>query len=196
MAAVRERHPQDRVTGLERRGIDRLVRLRARMRLHIGPRRAEQLLRALDRDRLGHVDVLAAAVVAPPGIAFGILVRELAALRDQHRAADVVFRGDQLDVIFLPLVLEADRVPDFGIGLGEEIGSKHGWPGESGRFYQRASMRYLYASKGTSMKPNRAWIAVSLLAAALPVCAKDLNQLQALGQSEFKALSEDLGAAL
>jgi len=46
------------------------------------------------------------------------------------------------------------------------------------------------------MKPNRAWIAVSLLAAALPVCAKDLNQLQALGQSEFRALSEDLGAAL
>ncbi len=46
------------------------------------------------------------------------------------------------------------------------------------------------------MKPNRAWIAVSLLAAALPVCAKDLNQLQTLSQSEFKALSEDLGAAL
>ena len=50
--------------------------------------------------------------------------------------------------------------------------------------------------KGVTMKPNRAWIAVSLLAAALPVCAKDLNQLQALGQSEFKALSEDLDRAL
>src|SRR6266852_1442253 len=147
MAAVRERHPQNRVAGLERRGIDRLIRLRARMRLHIGPRRPEQLLRALDRDRLGYVYVLAAAVVAPPAVAFGIFVGELAALRDQHRTADVVFRGDQLDVIFLPLMLEAHRVPDFGIGLGEEIGANMDGQGESGRFYQRASLRYLYASK-------------------------------------------------
>ena len=101
VAAHRERHAQDRVAGLQHRGVHRLVRLRAGMRLHVRPRRAEQLLRALDGERLGHVDVLAAAVVALAGIALGVLVGELAALRDQHLAADVVLGGDQLDVVFL-----------------------------------------------------------------------------------------------
>jgi len=39
-------------------------------------------------------------------------------------------------------------------------------------------------------------IAVSLLAVSLPAVAGDINQLQNLSQSEFRALSEDLGAAL
>jgi len=47
------------------------------------------------------------------------------------------------------------------------------------------------------MKPNRAWLAAILLAVALPArAAKDLDQLQALSQGEFRSLSEDLGAAL
>ncbi|MNC90572.1 hypothetical protein D3C83_66850 [compost metagenome] len=85
------------------------------MRLHVGPRRAEEPLRPLDGERLGDVDVLAAAVVAPPGIAFGVLVGELAALRDQHRAAHVVLRGDQLDMLLLALVFAADGIPHFGV---------------------------------------------------------------------------------
>ena len=51
VAAVRERHAEDRVAGLEDRDVHRLVRLRARVRLHVGLRRAEQLLRALDGER-------------------------------------------------------------------------------------------------------------------------------------------------
>lgn len=46
------------------------------------------------------------------------------------------------------------------------------------------------------MKPNRIAMALLLLAAGTPVLAKDLNQLQTLSQAEFRALSEDLGAAL
>src|SRR5687767_13666942 len=108
------------------------------MRLHVRPRRAEQLLRALDGDGLGDVDVLAAAVIALARIALGIFVGELTALRDQHRAAHVILRGDQLDVVFLALVFLADSGPDFGIGLREKVGSEHFLAcGKGARFYQR-----------------------------------------------------------
>src|SRR5207244_7006982 len=43
----------------------------------------------------------------------------------QHLAADVVFRSDELDMVFLSLMLEADRVPQLGVGLGEEVGGEH-----------------------------------------------------------------------
>jgi hypothetical protein len=76
MPAVRERHAEDRVPGLEEREIDRLVRLRPRVRLNVGELGAEQLLRPLDRNMLHDVDESAAAVVAGAGIALGILVRE------------------------------------------------------------------------------------------------------------------------
>src|SRR3954469_19299774 len=95
------------------------------MWLHVRPWRAEQLLRALDGERLGYVDVLAAAVVTLPWVAFGVLVRELAALGQQDLTADIVLRGDQLDVVFLPLVFTANGVPHLGIGLGEQIRRNH-----------------------------------------------------------------------
>jgi hypothetical protein len=56
------------------------------------PRRAaEQLLGALDGQRLGDVDELAAAVVAAARIALGILVGQHRALRLQHRARETMF---------------------------------------------------------------------------------------------------------
>ena len=64
--------------GLSSARIDRLVGLRAGVRLHVGVFGAEQLLGAVDGELLGDVDVLAAAVVALAGIAFGVLVGELA----------------------------------------------------------------------------------------------------------------------
>ena len=48
----------------------------------------EQLLGALDGQLLGLVDVLAAAVVAVAGIAFGVLVGEHAAGRLEHGAGN------------------------------------------------------------------------------------------------------------
>src|SRR5437879_5765313 len=96
------------------------------MRLHFRPGRAEQLLGALERNGLDHVDVLAAAVVALAGVALGVLVGELGAVRDQHGWADVVLGGDQLDVVVLPAVLELHCVPDFRVGLREEVGGEHG----------------------------------------------------------------------
>ena len=76
MAAVREVHAEDGVARLEQREVDGHVRLRARVRLHVRVLGAEQRLRARDGRALDDVDVLAAAVVAPARIAFGVLVRE------------------------------------------------------------------------------------------------------------------------
>ena len=55
------------------------IGLRPRVRLHVGPLGAEELLDAVDGELLGLVDHLAATVVALAGVAFGVLVRHAAA---------------------------------------------------------------------------------------------------------------------
>ena len=94
------------------------------LRLHVGEVAAEQLLGALDRQRLGDVDELAAAVVALARIALGIFVGHDRALRLEHGARDDVLRGDQLDLVLLAAELLADRARDLGIGLGERGGEE------------------------------------------------------------------------
>src|SRR5690606_12674729 len=99
-----------------------LVGLRARMRLHVGVVRAEQLLQPVDRQPLGHVHELAAAVVALAGVTLGVLVGQLGALRLHHPRAGVVLRGDQLDMVLLSAPLVGDgggqfRVVTFDAGV-------------------------------------------------------------------------------
>jgi hypothetical protein len=72
--AMRQRHAEDGVARLQQGQVHGLVGLRARMRLHVGVVGAEQLLAAVDGQLLGHVHVLAAAVVALARIALGVLV--------------------------------------------------------------------------------------------------------------------------
>jgi hypothetical protein len=63
-----------------------------------------------------------------PGIAFRVLVGQLRALRLHHRPGNIIFRGDQLDVIFLAAVFLLDGGKQFGIGLGEgALLGKHFW---------------------------------------------------------------------
>ena len=69
----------------------RLVGLAARVRLHVGEAAVEQLLGAVDGELLGHVDVLAAAVVALAGIAFRILVGEHACRPPRARPGETMF---------------------------------------------------------------------------------------------------------
>ncbi len=97
---------------------------RAGVRLHVGEIAAEQLLGALDRQRLGDVDELAAAVIAPARITFGIFVGQHRALRLQHRARDDIFRGDQLDLVTLATEFQLDHVGDFGVALLQGRGEK------------------------------------------------------------------------
>ena len=127
VAAVRKTHAEDRVAGLERREEHGLIGLGAGVRLHVGRIGVEQLLHPFQRKLLGDVDEFAAAVVALARIALGVLVGELRALRRHDRDARVVLRRDQLDVVFLPLVLTGDGLPEFRIGSGERGGAtEHG----------------------------------------------------------------------
>ena len=90
--------------------------------------KAEELLGTLDRQGLGDVHELAAAVVPPARIALGVLVRQDAALRSEHRGRGEVLAGDQLQVRALPLELVADRLGNLGVGRleGVPVGSPVG----------------------------------------------------------------------
>ena len=62
---------------------------------------------------------LAAAVIAPSRQPFGILIRQDRALCFQHRFADDVFGGNELDLIALPAKLAGDRLRNVGIRFGK-----------------------------------------------------------------------------
>ena len=134
VAARVEAHAENRVARCEQRGEDALVGLRAGVGLDVREAHAEQRLGPLDRQFLGDVDILAAAVVAPTGVALGIFVGHHRALRLHHGGRDDVFRGDQLDLVALAAQLLADRAEDLGIAgleaFGEEtfvaVGGIHG----------------------------------------------------------------------
>ncbi len=85
VAARIEVQPHEGIAGLQQRQEHRLVHLRTRIRLHIGKVAAEQLLRAVDRQRFDHIGVVATAVIALAGISFGIFVRKYAARSFKHR---------------------------------------------------------------------------------------------------------------
>ena len=78
----------------------------------------------LDRQLLGDIDELAAAVIALARIPFGIFVGQHRTLRLQHGAADDVLRGDQLDLVALAAELELDRLGDFGIAFAKSVAEK------------------------------------------------------------------------
>ena len=122
VAAVVEPEREDGVAGLEQAEVDGHVRLRARVRLDVRVLGAEERLRAVDRELLELVDDLAAAVVAPPRIALGVLVRRHRADGLEDRRPREVLGGDQLDLAALPVELAAEERGDVGIVLGEPAG--------------------------------------------------------------------------
>ena len=81
-------------------------------------------LRAIDRERLGDVDELAAAVVPLARIALGVLVRHHGAGRLEHGEADEVLRRDELEALFLAADFVADGGGDVGID-GVEMRHRH-----------------------------------------------------------------------
>ena len=115
MAAVRQGQSEDGVAGCQQRGHHRGVGLGARVWLHIGEVRAEQALEPVDGELLGDVDVFAAAVVPPAGIALGVLVGQHGTLRLHHRQRREVLAGDHLEGALLTDQLVGDRAVNFGI---------------------------------------------------------------------------------
>ena len=119
VSAVIEAHAEYGVAGREQREVHGGIGLRAGVRLHVGVVGAEQLLRAIDRQLLGDVHKLAAAVVAAAGVALGVFVRQHRTLQRQHARAGVVLRGDQLDVILLPPAFALDGGVQLRVKLGD-----------------------------------------------------------------------------
>ncbi len=119
VAAGGEVEAHEGVAWLEQRQKHRLVHLAAGIGLHVGERRTEQPLGALDGQRLGNIDELAATVVPLARIPLGILVREHGALRLEHGLRNDVLRRDQFDVVPLATKLARDRLGDLGVALGK-----------------------------------------------------------------------------
>ena len=95
-----------------------------RMRLHVGEAAVEQLLGALDRQRLDRVGGRAALIITPARIAFGIFVGQHRALRLEHGAADDILRRDQLDLVLLAVELGGDGVGDRRIRGAQRVGEE------------------------------------------------------------------------
>ena len=117
VAAVGELEAHQLVAGLQQRVVDGDVRLRAGMRLHVDVVGAEQRLGAVDRELLGHVDELAAAVVAAAGIALRVLVGQHRALGLEHRHRHEVLGRDHLERPLLAVELLGQDLSDLGIDL-------------------------------------------------------------------------------
>ncbi len=109
--------------GCSTAAIGRGVGLRAGVRLHIDVLAAEDLARAIAGQVLHDVGILAAAVVAAPGIALGIFIGEDRAGRFKHCFGDEVFAGDHLQPLVLAEGFVVKSGGDFGVGLGE--GERH-----------------------------------------------------------------------
>ena len=119
MAAVVERHAHDRVAGFEQRHVGGVVGLGAGMGLDVCVLGSEQRLGAVDRELLGDVDLLAAAVVTAAGVALGVLVGQHRAGRVEHRLRDEVLRGDHLQRVLLAGELAVEHLGDLGVDVGE-----------------------------------------------------------------------------
>ena len=83
---------------------------------------AEQLLGAVDRELLRHVDLLTTTVVALAGIALGVLVGEHGAGCVEHRLGHEVLGGDHLQRALLAGELAVEHPRDVGIDLCEVRG--------------------------------------------------------------------------
>jgi hypothetical protein len=116
VAAAGQVEAEKGVARLQQGEEHRLVGLGAGMGLDIGILAPEQLLGAVDRQGLGDVDELAAAVIAPAGIALGIFVGQHRALRLDHGARDDVLRRDELDLVLLAAEFLGDRLGKLGVG--------------------------------------------------------------------------------
>ncbi len=89
------------------------------MGLHVRVLRAEQLFGAVTRQVFDNVRELASAVVALAGISLGIFIREYRARGFEHRFADKILRGNQLQTLVLAAGFVVDGSGNLRIGFVE-----------------------------------------------------------------------------
>ncbi|MNQ66474.1 hypothetical protein D3C85_809660 [compost metagenome] len=122
VAALGQVHTHHGVAGIDQRQEDCGVGLGACMGLDVGVVAIEQRLDPFDGQALGHVHILAAAVVALARIALGILVGEHRVLDGHHQRAGIVLGGDQLDMVLLATFFAQDGFGQIGVEVGEDQG--------------------------------------------------------------------------
>ena len=125
MTAVGKAHAHDSVAGLEQSHINCGISLRAGVRLYVRELCAEQLLCALNCDILDDINVLAAAVVALPGVALGVLVGEYAAHSCHYSRGNDVLAGDKLQISLLALQLQVHCVSDLAVIIAQKTNGVH-----------------------------------------------------------------------
>ena len=118
MPAIRQRQTHHHIARRAETDIDRLIRRRTRIRLHIDVLGTEDSLGAFDSQLFNLVDLLLAFVIALAGITFGIFVGQNRTGGFEHRLAGVVFGRNQTNLIVLALIFGTDNRFDFRIELG------------------------------------------------------------------------------
>ena len=121
VSAVVQVHAQNRVADLAQGLINGKVGRRAAVGLDVDVLRAKEFFRPVPGDVLHHVHALAAAIIPFAGIPLGVLVGQDGGCRCQHRLADEVLRGDELDVPPLAVILGLDGIADLAVLLDQEI---------------------------------------------------------------------------
>src|SRR5215217_8212594 len=119
MTAVRQVHSQYLITILDRGKINRHVRLRAAVRLHVRMIGAKQLLRAIDRGLLDDVGPLTPAVITFARITFSVLVGEHRSRGFEHGLTNKVLGGDELKPVSLAGYFVVDGAGNHRIDFGK-----------------------------------------------------------------------------
>ena len=117
MPAVIEGESQNRIPWFDECLVDGRIGLSARMRLHVGVFRPEEILRTLLCDGFDLVHLLAATVITLTGITLGVFVGQHRTLRLQDGFRHEVLGSDHLQTILLSGELGVKNRCNFWIGL-------------------------------------------------------------------------------
>ena len=121
MAAMREIHAEHGIAGLQQRKIDRHIRLRAAVRLHICMLGTEEPACSVTGYVFHNVDAFAAAVIPLAGVAFRIFIGQNASHGCHHSLGNKIFGGDELDAAALTGQLCCHRFSYFRIVFRYEL---------------------------------------------------------------------------
>ena len=119
VAAGGKVEPHERVARRHQRHEGGGIGRSARVRLNVCEFTSEKPRNPFNGQVFSVVDILTAAVIAPPRQSFRIFVGKDRPLRFEDGLADDVFRGNELDLVALARELALDHVGYLGIGLCE-----------------------------------------------------------------------------
>ena len=117
VASVVEVQTHERVTWFQHAEQHSGICLSTRVRLNIGKFSTEQLLYALNGNRLHLVNHFASAVVALAWITFSILVGEARTLSCHHLVAHIVLTGNEFHSLYLSLMFLLDERKNFDVSF-------------------------------------------------------------------------------